>query len=150
MSQNGFTSMIFVIGVKYITPVVQAMLSYNRLHVVPKNEQSEIFYRLFILVAVQIMIPLIAPLFVWANLYQPVPKTFSFCLLALCAVISCLLIYAIKKKGVIESFIEEADIMTKTQHKARRKALVVKFVFGYMLTPFYLIVFCLLFQYFGR
>lgn len=49
---------------------------------------------------------------------------------------------------VIKSLIEEADAMTKEQHKARRKAFIVKFVFMYMLTPLYLLVFCLLFKYF--
>lgn len=124
MSQNGFVSMVFDIGVKYVTPVVRVMLSYNRLYGVPKNEQLEMFSRLLVFVAAQMVIPLIAPLFVWANLYQLVPKIFIFCLMGFCTVINCLFIYAIKKNGVIESFIEEADVMTKEQHKARRKALV--------------------------
>ena len=96
------------------------------------------------------MTPLIAPFFVWANLYQPALKIYIYCLMGFCIGISCLFIYAIKKKGIIKSFIKEADAMTKEQHKARRKGLVVKFVFGYMLTPLYLLVFCLLFQYFGK
>ena len=138
--------MLFKFGLNYVTLLLQSMLSYNRLHVVSKYEQLEIISRLLLFFTVQMIIPEVALLFVWANLYQPVPQIYVLYAIFVDFLVSCFFVYALVKHGIIQSLIKEADTMTREQHIARRKAFALRFVFLYMLTPIYLALFCLLFQ----
>lgn len=44
--------MLFKLGLKFITPALHVMLSYNRLHKVPKNELQEILPRLQVFLSI--------------------------------------------------------------------------------------------------
>lgn len=138
--------MLFKFGLNYVTPLLQSILSYNRLHAVSKYERLELIFTLLMFVTVQIMVLEVAPLFVWANLNEPISQKYVLYGIFVDFLISCLFVYALVKHGTINSLIKEANAMTKEQHIARRKAFVLRFVFLYMLTPMYLTLFCLLFQ----
>lgn len=138
---------MFKLGLKFITPVLQVMLSYNRLHKVPKNELQETLARLQIFFTAEIMIPGIAPLFAWANLHhQPIPDIYIFGSMLIYFLIGCVFIYSLKRRNIVETFIKESDAMTREQHHARRKSLVLKFILWYISPIIALVVFCVLFQ----
>lgn len=138
--------MIFKFVLNYVTPLLQSMLSYNRLHIVPKYERLDIISCLLIFLTAQMIIPEAAVLFVWANLYQPVPQICVLYGMFVDFLVSCFFVYVLVKHDIINSLISEADTMTREQHIARRKNFALRFVFLYMLTPLYLVLFCLLFH----
>ncbi|RGQ11602.1 hypothetical protein DWZ09_17890 [Bacteroides cellulosilyticus] len=143
---------LYKFGLNYITPVIRIQLSYNRLYRVPKfrtpkNEINDIHWGIIILVFSEILIQMVIPFFVYARLWHPAPKNLVYSVVVIAAIVAILFMQKVKKEKVYENLTEEANKLTKEEHKARRKALIPTFLLYYMLPIAYVMPLCALFQY---
>ncbi len=116
----------------YITPVIKIMLSYNRLHYIPKNEISDIHWKIILLFACELLMLPTAILFTWARIYYPAPQMLIYSILMMVYIISFLSLWVVKKNKYYELLIEEADGLTEKEHRTRRKNLLPIFLLYYM------------------
>ena len=112
----------------------------------PKSEINDIHSGIIILLFSEILMQTGVPLFVYARLWQPAPMWFVYSIIIITAIVSILFMRKVKKAKVYEELLEEANKLTKEEHKARRKALLPKFLLYYMLPITYVIPLCALFQ----
>lgn len=129
----------------YLTPLINVILSRSRLKKVPQDDFYETFLLVVIAVASQLSFIAAVPLCICAKLFTPAPKPLVYAIISICFIISYFTISSIKT--MLTNLIQEANRLTKEQHRKRRKDLLLKFTFAYALTPIYLIVICILFDY---
>lgn len=139
--------MLFDLGLKYITPVLQILFSYNRLHEVPKNEKEEISSKVQMLVSTQLMITGVVPFSLWAHLYHTAPKVYIYTWVCSAFIVGYFFMRVMKKRKILDVFMEEANKMTTEQHRACRKKLLPKFLLYYILYPFSVFLLCALIEY---
>lgn len=139
--------MLYRLLLSYMVPLIEVILSGNRLKKGPQNDSFETFWTVVIGLSSHLIFIAIIPLFIWARLYQPAPRLLVEVILGMCFIISFLLTLIIKKNKIFDQMIEEANKQTKEQHRERRKALKLKFFFGYVFVPGYSVIICILFKY---
>lgn len=139
--------MLYKLGLSYITPVIRAMLSYNRLlNRVPKNEIGDIHWRIMCLFFSELLMPIGIATFVYARLWKPAPRELIYSIITIIAIIAFFFMQKIKKAKVYQRLIEEANKLTKEEHKARRRDLLPTFILYYMMPIISVMLLCALFQ----
>lgn len=117
---------LYKIGLSYITPIIMIQLSNNRLYRTPmfrtsKGEINDIHWKTVILVFTEILMQAGIPFFVYARLWHPVSKNFAYSIIVVIAIIVILFMQMLKKTRVYANLLEEADKLTKEEHKTRKK-----------------------------
>lgn len=124
--------MFYKIGLKYIIPVVRIMLSNNRLYSVPKGEIYDILWRIGCLIGAELLMPITIFFIIWARIYEPVSRPLIYWIIGFAFIIAALFVIKVKREKACESLIEEADNLTKEEHRKRKKALLPKFLLYYI------------------
>lgn len=140
--------MLYKLGLNYITPVIRAMLSYNRLlSNIPKNEINDIHWRIICLLFSELLIPIGLLTFIYARLWEPLPRVLIYGIVIIIAIISLSFMYNVKESKEYERLIEEANKLNKEQHKVRRQSLLPTFIVYYILPIISILLLCGLMQY---
>lgn len=142
--------MIYQFGLNYITPVIRIQLSYNRLGRKlrfrnPKDEIDYIHPTIVCLLFSEIFTLTVIPFLIYARMWQPSLIRFVYILAIIAVTISILFMRKVKKAKVYEKLLEEANKLTKEEHKVRRKALLHKSLLYYLLPIICAILSCALF-----
>lgn len=124
--------MFYKIGLKYVIPVVRIMLSNNRLYSVPKGEIYDILWRIGCLIGAELLMPITIFFIIWARIYEPVSRLLIYWIIGCAFIIAALFVIKVKREKACESLIEEADNLTKEEHRKRKKALLPKFLLYYI------------------
>lgn len=124
--------MCYKIGLEYIIPVIRVMLSNNRLYSVPKGEVYDILGRIGCLVWAELLMPITIFFIIWARIYEPVSRSLIYWIIGIAFIVTALFLIKVKREKACELLIEEADKLTKEEHRKRRKALLPKFLLYYM------------------
>ncbi len=143
---------LYKIGLSYITPIIMIQLSNNRLYRTPmfrtsKGEINDIHWKTVILVFTEMLMQAGIPFFVYARLWHPAPKGFTYSIIVVIAIIAILFMQMLKRTRVYENLVEEADKLTKEEHKTRKKRLLSTFLLYYILPIASVMLLCELFQY---
>ena len=125
--------MCYKFGLKYVIPIIRIMLSYNRLHLVPKGEIYDILWGIGCLIWGEFLMLFTSFFIIWARIYTPVSRLLIYWTIGIAFIITVLFLIKVKREKVCESLIEEADKLTKEEHRIRRKVLLPKFLLYYML-----------------
>lgn len=128
--------MCYKIGLKYVIPVIRIMLSNNRLYsVAPKGEIYDILLGIVCLIISEILMPFITVFIIWARIDEPVSRSLIYSIIGITIIIAILFSIKLKREKVCEFFIEEADKLTKEEHRKRKKTLTPTFLLYYMTLP---------------
>ncbi|EOS08840.1 hypothetical protein C802_04292 [Phocaeicola sartorii] len=128
--------MFYKFGLNYVIPVIRIMLSNNRLYpVTPKGEVYDILWRITCLIMTEILMPFTILFIIWARIDKPVSRPLIYWIIGIAIITAILFSIKLKREKVCELFIEEADKLTKEEHRQRKKALATTFLLYYMTLP---------------